>query len=85
MPKTPRDTRTYDLKQGKKIVYRGESNDLEQREEEHKREGMDFSHIKPTSRRLTKEGALRKEKENLQTYRKGHGGKNPLYNKDDDG
>lgn len=85
MPKKPRDTVTYDLKRGKKIVYRGTTNNPEQREQQHKQAGKQFDSLKVTSRKMTEEGAMNKETENLETYRKGHNGSNPLYNKDDDG
>ena len=80
-----RDTVTYELKQGREIVYRGTTNDPEQREQEHRDEGKRFTHLLVTSRRMTEEGAKQKESEALQTYREGHGGLNPRYNKDQDG
>ena len=83
--KKPRDTQTYDLKKGKKIVYRGTTSDPDRREREHRRAGLDFDHLVTTSRRMTADGAKRREAEKLATYRRGHKGKNPKYNKDDDG
>ena len=80
-----RDTVTYDLKQGREIVYRGTTNSPEQREQEHRDDGKQFSHLHVTSRRMTEDGAKQQEAEALQTYRDGHGGKNPRYNKDSDG
>lgn len=80
-----RDTITYDLKQGGKIVYRGTTDNPERREREHKREGKKFTRLSITSRKMTEEGAKKKEARDLQTYRRGHGGKNPKYNKDSDG
>ncbi len=85
MPKTPRDTVTYDLKQGNKIVYRGTTNDPDRREAQHRGEGKRFSRMIVTSRPMTEQGARDKERENLKTYREGHGGKNPLYNENNDG
>ena len=85
MPKEPRNTVTYDLKRDRRVVYRGTTNDPERRENEHRAEGKRFDRLVVTSRRMTEQGASRKEAENLETYRKGHGGKNPLYNKDGDG
>ena len=85
MPNKPRDTVTYDLKRGGKVVYRGTTNDAERRVEEHKEEGKRFDRLTVTSRKMTEDGALKKKAENLDKYRKGHSGKNPLYNKDDDG
>ena len=85
MPKKPRDTVNYDLKRGHKIVYRGTTNDPERRVEQHQDNGKRFTHLKVTSRRMTEEGAQRKESEDLAKYREGHKGRNPTYNKDDDG
>lgn len=85
MPKKPRDTVTYDLKRAGRIVYRGTTDDPERRAQEHKDDGKRFTGMKITSRKMTEDGAQKKESEALETYRKGHGGKNPLYNKDDDG
>lgn len=80
-----RDTVTYDLKKGRKVVYRGTTNDPERREKEHRDKGLDFDRFAVTSRRMTREGAKKKEEKNLETYRRGHGGRNPKYNRDDDG
>ena len=80
-----RDTVVYQLKQGRKIVYYGITDDPVRREKQHKESGKEFSHIKPVSRRMTEEGAQKKEQEMLEKYRKGHGGKNPKYNKDPNG
>ena len=80
-----RSTQTYRLKVGKKTVYIGTTNDLERREEEHEEEGKKFTKLEPTSRKMTDDGAKRKEAEQLKTFRKGHQGKNPKYNKDSDG
>ncbi len=80
-----RDTQTYDLKKGNEIVYRGSTNDIERREKEHRNDGKDFDKIVPTSNPMTKDNAKKREVENLQTYREGHKGGNPKYNKDSDG
>ena len=85
MSEKRRDTRTYDLKKGREVVYRGTTNDPDKREKDHRREGKDFDKLVPTSRRMTPEGAKRKEAEQLETYRRGHGGRNPRYNKSDGG
>ena len=84
MPKK-RNTVTYDLKQGKKVVYKGTTKNPDRREEEHREERKKFSHLKVTSRQMTKEGAKKKEQEDLKIYRQNHKGKNPKYNKDSDG
>jgi predicted GIY-YIG superfamily endonuclease len=78
------DTVTYELKDGNKVVYVGTTNDPERREQEHKDAGKKFGHMNITSRRMTDEGAKKKEAERLKTYRKNQGD-NPKYNKDTDG
>ena len=79
-----RDTVTYELKDGNKVVYVGTTNDPERREQEHKRSGKNFGHMNVTSRKMTETGAMKKEGERLSTYRKNQG-KNPKYNKTDEG
>ncbi len=85
MAKKLMDTVTYDLKVGNKVVYRGTTNDPGRRAEEHAAAGKKFGKMEVTSRKMTEEGAKKKEAEALETYRRGHGGKNPKLNKDDDG
>ncbi len=85
MAKKPMDTVTYDLKKGNKVVYRGTTNDPDRRVQEHADAGKKFDKVEITSRRMTEAGAKQKEAEALDRYRKGHGGKNPKYNKDSDG
>ena len=83
-----RDTATYDLVRGRgnQVVYRGTtSQDLGERATQHRADGKKFDRIVQTSRRMTEEGARRREAENLERYRKSHGGRNPLYNETDDG
>ena len=80
-----RNTQTYALYDGRKKVYIGTTNDLERREEEHRNENKRFTRIQPTSRRMTEEGSMKKEAEQLSTYRQSHQGHNPRYNKDSDG
>ncbi len=80
-----RDTVTYELKDGKKVVYRGTTNDPERRQEEHDADGKEFTQMNITSRKMTKEGAEKKETEQLETYKRGHSGENPKYNETDEG
>ena len=79
-----RETVTYELKDGKKTVYIGTTNDPERREKEHKDSGKKFTKMDITSRKMTEEGAKKKETEKLERYRKNQG-RNPKYNKDSDG
>lgn len=85
MTATKRDTVTYELKQGNTVVYVGTTNNPERRMAEHKKAGKAFSGMNVTSKRMSQAGAKKKEVDRLSTYRKNHGGKNPRYNKDNDG
>jgi predicted GIY-YIG superfamily endonuclease len=80
-----RDTVTYELKQGRKVVYVGTTNDPTVREQQHKNSGKSFTHMRVTSRRMTADGAQKQESDRLSKYRDSHGGRNPRYNKDSDG
>ena len=84
MPKKPRDTVTYELKEGNKVLYVGTTNDPERRLEEHIEQGKKFGHMKITSVKMTEDGAHKKESDRLAAYRSNQG-RNPRYNKDDDG
>lgn len=58
---------TYGLKDGRKVVYRGSLNDLERREREHGIVGKGIYHmVFSTSPEMTKQGARKKEVENLE-------------------
>lgn len=83
MPKK-RDTVIYELKQGKKVVYKGTTNNPERREAEHKAQGKRFTKMNVTSRKMTEEGAKKQEAKSLDTYKRNQG-KLPRYNKDSDG
>ena len=80
--KKPRDTVVYELRDRRKVVYRGITSDPERREAEHRGEWKQFTKLVVTSRRITREGAEKKEAELLATYRRNHGGKNPTYNQE---
>ena len=84
MTKKKMDTVTYELKRGNEVVYVGTTNDPERREQEHKESGKNFGHMNITSRKMTEDGAKKKEAGRLETYRQNQG-KNPQYNKDLDG
>jgi predicted GIY-YIG superfamily endonuclease len=81
----PKDTVTYELKDGARIVYIGTSSNPGQRREQHIAAGKRFTRMAITSRKLTEKGAKKKEAERLATYRECHGGKPPKYNEDPDG
>ena len=57
-----RDTYKYHLKQGKKVIYIGVTNNLERREAEHKERFPD-SHIEQVGRRTSRDSALKWERE----------------------
>ena len=80
-----RRTLTYALYEGRKKVCIGTTDDLQRREQQHRDDGIHFTRIEPASRRMTEEGAKKREAEQLQSYRRGHGGNNPRYNEDCDG
>lgn len=80
-----RDTQTCALYQGNEKVYIGTTDDLKRREQQHRDDGKNFYRIEPTSRRMTSDSAKKREADQLETYRRGHKGKNPKYNKTDDG
>ncbi len=75
-------TVVYQLRDDRKVVYVGITNDPERREQEHRIEGKKFTKLVVTSRKMTEEGAKKKRAEQLEAYRRNHDGKNPKYNKD---
>lgn len=75
----------YELKDGPRVVYRGQTNDLYRRGGEHWRDGKEFTHMRKIGKSKTKKGALKAEKASLETYRKSHGGLNPKYNQTNHG
>lgn len=79
--KNNRDCYNYDLKQGKKKVYSGITNDPERRLKEHNADGKKFSHMLVSGFAVKKETAKKREEEKLKIYRDGHNGGNPKYNK----
>ena len=76
---------TYNLKKGSNVVYKGITNNPKRRENEHKNEGKNFTKLEPTSHKMLRENAKKKEAQDLAQYRNTHGGRNPKYNKDGDG
>ena len=81
MPKK-RDVVTYALYEGSKKIYIGTTDKPERRLREHELEGRRFTRMEITSRRMTEDGAMKKEAEQIQNYRRAHGGNNPRYNID---
>ena len=56
-----KDTFKYHLKQGRRVVHRGVTNNLERREDEHQ-EKLPASEISQVGRRTTREKALKWER-----------------------
>lgn len=80
-----RDTYNYNLKVGRKIVYKGITNAPARREEEHRESGKRFTHMQLTGRAKTSIGANREETRQLENYRSNNNGKNPKYNQKKNG
>lgn len=81
MNKNKRESFTYTLNDGNKIVYIGETNDIEVTEQRHIDDGKKFTKIVKTSVKMKKDSAVDRETDNLEKFRKSHKGKNPKYNK----
>ena len=71
----------YELRDRRRIVYVGITDDPARREDEHRLEGKHFTSMNLIKPAVTKESAERWEEERLEQYRRSHGGKNPKYNK----
>ena len=78
--RTPRDTFNYALKQYRKIVYHGVTNDPDRREREHSNSGKRFTHMNVSPAR-SRDRAFNDERTAIETYQNGHGGRKPRYNK----
>lgn len=74
----------YKLKNGAKACYYGIANNLKRRTNEHKKTKK-FTSVVKVGKKCTKESAQKWERQSLKSYRKGHGGKNPRYNKTKNG
>ena len=71
----------YELKDGKKVVYRGITDNPDRRENEHNQTGKRFSQLNIIGPSVTKPTAEKWEEKSLESYRTSHKGKNPKYNK----
>lgn len=80
MAKT-RDTYRYELRDGRKIVDIGITDDPERREQQHRSEGHCFGNMTLVGPRVTEDSARDWEQDRLETYRSGHQGRLPRYNK----
>ncbi|MFZ5479238.1 MAG: hypothetical protein ACOZNI_20910 [Myxococcota bacterium] len=80
-----RDCYNYTLKDGRRHVYKGITNDPEARLVEHVLDGKRFTHMVIDGTARTRPSAKRREAQALATYRENHGGRNPKYNRTRDG
>lgn len=85
MPRKPRDTYAYDLFDGRYKVYTGITNDPARRAAEHEADGKRFTRMQLHGPARTRESAKALESAKLKCFRRGHGGRNPKYNVNDDG
>lgn len=74
-----RNTYPYVLKDERKIVYIGITNDTERREQEHKAEGKKFTSMIPDFP-CSEKTAHKHEQEKIERYKRSHKGKKPKYN-----
>ena len=75
-----RDTVNYTLRRGRKVVYKGITNNPERRAFEHKRSGKKYTSM-TTSVKVSHKTAQKREKSGIESYTKNHSGKKPRYNK----
>lgn len=77
-----RDYYRYELKNSRKTVYYGISNNPERRQSEHHGDGKKFSKMNTIGPRVTKKTAEEWENKIIKTYKRNHGGNPPKYNND---
>ncbi len=75
-----RDTRNYSLWDGNKKVYIGITDNPQRRQVEHEQEGKRFDRLKAEGPAISRDTALDREQEALETYRANHNGRTPKYN-----
>ena len=78
----PRDTHVYALREKRRIVGYGITDDLERRETEHRADGKRFNSMKPVGPARTRESAEDREAQLIEGFEKTHG-RRPRYNKED--
>jgi predicted GIY-YIG superfamily endonuclease len=77
----PRDAYRYVLRDGRRIVQYGISNDPEARANEHAGGRKRFTGMTVVGPAVTRDSALDWERSMIEAYRRSHGGRNPRYNK----
>ena len=75
-----RNTYNYELKQGRKVVYRGITTNPERRYREHKRVRKRFTHMLLNPFPCSRSTARKREKKSIERYVKTRG-RRPRYNK----
>ena len=80
MARKPRDTWNYHLKDGRKTVYHGTTNNPQKRSQEHVRSGKEFTKMVVTGPAVSRDTALHREEQAIARYRR-NSGRNPKYNK----
>ena len=76
---TKRDTNVYELKDGKKRVYLGTSNNPQRRIKEHKQDGKKFTKLNILTPKMQKNNAEKKETNLIKKHKKTTGSL-PKYN-----
>lgn len=71
-----RDTYLYELKDRRKTVYIGITDDPKRREQEHRDEGKKFTKMK-VNFPCSKDTAIKREQERIEQYKRSHRGKKP--------
>ena len=71
-----RDTYLYELKDGRKTVYIGITDDPKRREQEHRDEGKKFTKTN-VNFPCSKDTAIEREQERIEQYKRSHRGKKP--------
>lgn len=78
-----RDVYRYEMKMGRRVVFIGYAKEMREQGENHVKAGHKFTHINVLPPRVTEKTAKRWMEKRLRTYRKGHSGINPEYNRTD--
>lgn len=73
---------TYALYNGKKKIYINVTDNLEERIEENRKDGIYFTRFEKTSKKMNPVSALFLLMDQLKRYQYGHDGKSPIANND---
>ncbi len=75
MGRSRRDTRVYELKDGRQIVYFGITNNPDRRLSEHVKSDKEFTHMNLVSPKLSRKSAESMEAKKIRGYDNGRGPK----------